>query len=168
MPLARLKYSKDISFFPNNITGSVWEYNHLNAYGETSKPMSQRIYRTPSSPPPNNWRNTWIEDPTIEITCSCKFRCFRIINYSKNIGSLIITLIAEYDDNLLLPCKCNELVDSDGFGKCKKRDRYFDGKFSCYVDHPSSCKDLIENPKSSLKYLSAIACEDQNEGNCLN
>ena len=79
----------------------------------------------------------------------------------------ILILIAAYDDEMLLPCKCNAIVDSAGFGKCKKRDRNFDGKFSCYVDHHSSCSDLIENPKNNDKYLSAIACEDQNEGNCL-
>ena len=77
----------------------------------------------------------------------------------------MLILIAAYDDEMLLPCKCNDIVDSDGFGKCKKRDKNFDGKFSCYVDHRSSCRDLIENPKSNHKYLSSIACEDKNEGN---
>ena len=31
LPLARLRNSKEISFFPNNFTGSVWDYNDFDA-----------------------------------------------------------------------------------------------------------------------------------------
>ena len=68
------------------------------------------------------------------------------------------------DDVLLLPCKCNDYVDPDGFGLCNKRDKNFDGMFSCYVDHDSSCVDVLENTKHDSKLMSGIACEDKNEG----
>ena len=64
LPLARLKDSKEIMFFPNNISGSVWEYNEI-----------QWKLHTPSDPP-TDWKNNWKEDLTIEITCSRKSRSF--------------------------------------------------------------------------------------------
>lgn len=71
-------------------------------------------------------------------------------------------LLAE--DTHLFPCKCNDYVDTDGFGLCQKRDKRFDGAFSCFVNYPSSCIDLQEFPESKGKQISAVACEDKNEG----
>lgn len=63
-----------------------------------------------------------------------------------------------------MPCRCNNHFDDDGFGMCHKRDKNFNGNFSCFVDHPSSCVDLLEHPKLDGKFMSGIACEDKNEG----
>ena len=68
------------------------------------------------------------------------------------------------DDVRTNPCKCNSHVDDDGFGICRKKDLRFFGAFSCFVDYPSSCLDVLHTPEDSGKYMSAIACEDRNEG----
>ena len=46
------------------------------------------------------------------------------------------------------------------------RDARFGGRFSCIVNHPSLCKDLINLDQNV--HISADACEDKNQGNlCL-
>ena len=55
-------------------------------------------------------------------------------------------------------------MDDEGFGMCQKRDRKFDGAFSCYVNQPSSCIDVYTTPNMNAKELSAVACEDKNQG----
>ena len=64
----------------------------------------------------------------------------------------------------MLPCRCNGFVNSNGFGACQKRDENFNGGFSCFVDQPSTCKDLKNSTTDPVKQLSASACEDKNEG----
>ena len=73
-----------------------------------------------------------------------------------------VILLAE--EVRLNPCKCNSFVDGNGFGLCHKRDIRFSGFYSCFVDHPSSCIDVLQVSKDSGKYMSAVACEDKNEG----
>ena len=91
-----------------------------------------------------------------------------MITIPENVYFGIIHNHSTADDVLLLPCKCNNYVDPDGFGLCNKRDKSFDGMFTCYVDYPSSCVDVIENPKLDNKLMSGIACEDKNEGKLRN
>ena len=64
----------------------------------------------------------------------------------------------------IFPCKCNDYIDDEGFGICRKRDKRFDGAFSCYVNQPSSCIDVYTKPNANEKQLSAVACEDKNQG----
>ena len=68
------------------------------------------------------------------------------------------------EDMLKTPCKCDSYIDPEGFGICQKRDRKFNGNYSCYIEHSSSCVDILENPRIIGKYMSAVACEDYNEG----
>ena len=77
---------------------------------------------------------------------------------------VIISAIDE-DDELMFPCTCNTLLDEEGFGLCRKRDIRFAGNFSCFVEHPSSCVDFRKASEVNTKYMSAVACEDKNEGN---
>ena len=58
-------------------------------------------------------------------------------------------------------CECNDTIKDD-LGPCKFRDSRFHGKFSCAVNIPSLCTDLIS--VSPTLQLSAAACEDKNEG----
>ena len=51
---------------------------------------------------------------------------------------------------------------SDELGRCNVRDSKFHGKFSCAVNVPSLCTDLIS--VSPAIQFSAAACEDKNEG----
>ena len=44
------------------------------------------------------------------------------------------------------------------------KEKRFEGAFSCYVNHPSSCVDLQEIPDTNGMQVSAVACEDKNEG----
>ena len=62
-----------------------------------------------------------------------------------------------------MPCKCNEYIDGDGFGKCLKRDGSFNQQFSCYVRRPSYCNDAKDVPSNDFMQKSAVACEDKNE-----
>ena len=64
----------------------------------------------------------------------------------------------------MMPCKCNNHVDDDGIGRCRKRDTLFNQQFSCYVMSPSSCIDAEDIPNNNDMQKSAIACEDKNEG----
>ena len=63
----------------------------------------------------------------------------------------------------LMPCKCSHHIDSEGIGKCLKRDGSFSGQFSCLVWSPSSCIDAKDVPEYDYLQKSAIACEDKNE-----
>ena len=65
---------------------------------------------------------------------------------------------------LVETCKCSDLVDTNGYGACRKRDPRIGSLFSCYVDSDSGCKDLVATNKTEYAFLSAIACEDENEG----
>ena len=60
-------------------------------------------------------------------------------------------------------------MDSRRYGKCNKKSHSkrsfpFPGKFSCYVDLPSSCPDLVNSPVNGRDYpdkkISAEACQD--------
>ena len=55
-------------------------------------------------------------------------------------------------------------MDSNGYGACRKRDPRIGSSLSCYVDSYSGCKDLVSTNKTEYAFLSAIACEDENEG----
>ena len=51
---------------------------------------------------------------------------------------------------------------SNELGVCNTRDTRFGGKFSCRVNIPSYCNDLI-SVDEKVKF-SATACEDKNQG----
>lgn len=65
---------------------------------------------------------------------------------------------------MMNPCTCNNYLDKDGFGLCQKRDIRFHGNFSCFVEYPSSCVDVLKVSEYNSRYMSAVACEDKNEG----
>ena len=73
-----------------------------------------------------------------------------------------ITLNFSAQDQDLLPCSCNETM-TNGSKHCEKRDGRFGGRFSCTVNHPSLCKDLLY--VDQYEQISADACEDKNQGN---
>ena len=52
-------------------------------------------------------------------------------------------------------CSCNDYLNSDGYGRCKKGKR--SGKPYCFVNEPSTCSDLFFS-KSSRKQYSYDAC----------
>ena len=55
-------------------------------------------------------------------------------------------------------------MNESGFGACLKRDANFNGEFSCFVAQPSACPDITNSHSNPGKKLSAMACEDKNEG----
>ena len=63
-----------------------------------------------------------------------------------------------------LRCTCSSFIDTNGLGKCHKRDKHFRGALSCFVIQPSSCKDLLNSTTIPKKQLSAEACKDENKG----
>ena len=64
-------------------------------------------------------------------------------------------------------CICNDYVDCDGYGECKKPhaaflDDNYDGfALMCYVDLPSNCSDLKSDGQYAGNYYgrSAEACK---------
>ena len=73
----------------------------------------------------------------------------------------ILTENITIEEENSLPCNCNDTM-TDELGPCKARDSRFQGKFSCMVNVPSLCTDLIS--VSPTIQFSAAACEDKNEG----
>ena len=53
-------------------------------------------------------------------------------------------------------CLCNYIVDSNGYGLCKKQYAALSNRRVCYVTEPSTCPDLVT--MSSGSKLSAEAC----------
>ena len=60
---------------------------------------------------------------------------------------------------IIAGCKCNTFISAKGIGMCKKKDKNFEGAYSCYVDQPSSCPDLKESKTIPEYQLSAKACQ---------
>ena len=61
-----------------------------------------------------------------------------------------------------LECVCNSFVHPiTGIGKCEKSDKLFDQELTCYVQTPSSCKDLKNNPRYGMNLISAEACQNE-------
>lgn len=81
-----------------------------------------------------------------------------IMSDLKHHYNLLINTIEEQNR---LPCSCNDTM-TDELGPCNVRDSRFHGKFSCAVNVPSLCTDLIS--VSPTMQFSAAACEDKNEG----
>jgi len=64
-------------------------------------------------------------------------------------------------------CTCSEFTNSNGIGKCQHRVKIgdsiaFGGQVACYVNHPTSCSDVIPSESNPGKYLSAEACSCSN------
>lgn len=57
-PLARLKDSKNASFFPHHNPLSTWEYNNFHGY---NTPIPTDLL--------HNFKNDWNRDDTIEVIC---------------------------------------------------------------------------------------------------
>ena len=58
----------------------------------------------------------------------------------------------------LLDCACKDLVNINGYGNCKKADKNYGNKKTCYVTLPSSCEDLIASTTNPGEKVSAQAC----------
>ena len=61
-------------------------------------------------------------------------------------------------------CTCNDFVDPKGYGKCEKKSPLkghfpFVNSFSCYVNLPSTCPDIITSKKYPGQKISAEACK---------
>ena len=65
IPLARLKGSSEINFFPNTVPGAAWEYNDFDVAAKHRHGRGE----TPTFAI-DNWKNKWKSDDTIEVTCS--------------------------------------------------------------------------------------------------
>ena len=65
----------------------------------------------------------------------------------------------------MVPCSCKKTIAGESGGECIKRDSRFDGKFSCAVNSPSLCNDVISIDQD--EQFSATACEDKNQGLCI-
>ena len=67
------------------------------------------------------------------------------------------------------PCTCIDYVNKNGVGNCTKnwRENRFDGKNVCYVALPSSCEDLKNSNTDAGKFLSAVACQQNEKTNHL-
>ena len=154
-----------------------WEYNDFDARKKQADVHDFYGLPFPESPTDSGlqstWKNKWKKDGTIQITCSGRKYNSTIISYPRHSNRKLITnfilrdftlIILLAEDEGMNPCKCNSFVDGIGFGLCRKRDIRFSGSYSCFVDHPSSCIDAIPISKDNAKYMSAIACEDKNEG----
>ena len=60
--------------------------------------------------------------------------------------------------NLAPECICKDFVSASGYGNCKKTSPSI-GKVTCYVQQPSSCKDLRNSETNPGEQSSATACE---------
>ena len=78
IPLARLKHSSEIRFFPNHYHLSQWEFNNFDATKKGSfvggSPVSgEGKQDSPTPPLKQSWENKWRVDDTIQVTCSGKY-----------------------------------------------------------------------------------------------
>ena len=62
-------------------------------------------------------------------------------------------------------CTCMDYINKNGYGNCKKQSTNLGGKFTCYVNQPSSCTDRKDSGTDPGKQYSAEACKEQNQGN---
>jgi hypothetical protein len=67
------------------------------------------------------------------------------------------------------PCTCIDYVNKNGVGNCTQnwRENRFDGENVCYVALPSSCGDLKNSRTDAGKFLSAVACQQNEKTNHL-
>lgn len=59
-------------------------------------------------------------------------------------------------------CSCMDYVNADGFGNCLKQAGHLRGPH-CYVNQPSTCKDIKTSTTEEGKQYSVEACE-KNQG----
>ena len=55
-------------------------------------------------------------------------------------------------------CTCNDYVTPGGHGKCRTQSSKLNNQPFCYVNQPSTCKDLIDSPNHHGQKYSAEAC----------
>ena len=67
-----------------------------------------------------------------------------------------ISKLAQY--LFLADCSCSDFVSSSGYGNCQKS--YKHGPF-CYVNQPSTCKDLVGSKDFRQKQYSWEACQNE-------
>jgi len=67
------------------------------------------------------------------------------------------------------PCTCIDYVNKNGVGNCTHggRDNRFKSQNVCYVALPSSCADLKNSRTDAGKFLSALACQENQRRNHL-
>ena len=60
-------------------------------------------------------------------------------------------------------CKCTDFVNDAGFGNCTGFSKFsFHGSLvACFVQVPSTCKDLINSTAYPGKQISVLACEER-------
>ena len=60
-------------------------------------------------------------------------------------------------------CTCGLFVDENEYGRCQKRDKRFGNLYTCYISSESICNDMMRSTLHPEMFLSALACEDENE-----
>ena len=58
--------------------------------------------------------------------------------------------------NILEDCTCKSLINKNGYGNCEKN---YHGKPICYVNQPTSCKDLLKSTTNPGERISWKACK---------
>jgi len=80
--------------------------------------------------------------------------CNDLIHSKANPGEKVSAKACE----LKADCSCTDFVSKSGFGNCQKS--YKHGPF-CYVNHPSTCKDLVGSKEFRQKQYSWEACQNR-------
>ena len=85
IPLARLKNSSQISFLPNSMFSSDWEFNEFDSRRRllADETEGYPYPETPTPPIRNSWKNRWKQDETIQVTCPGMKYENEIISYLK-------------------------------------------------------------------------------------
>jgi hypothetical protein len=66
---------------------------------------------------------------------------------------------AEKKLETLKGCTCIDVINHDGFGRCRKQSQKLKGLYTCYVRQPSNCNDLQQSDSNPGVFYSAQACE---------
>ena len=69
--------------------------------------------------------------------------------------------VIAYNNTILDPCTCKNLIDANGFGNCQATQSvstYYAASVGCYVNQPSGCQDLTASTTHPGEQSSTDAC----------
>ena len=81
---------------------------------------------------------------------------------------MILEKYPDFGKRKQLQCTCSDFVSAGGHGKCQKPCSNTKGLHCCYVNQPSSCKDLVNSGVHSENQVSAEACTNSKPENLQN
>ena len=55
-------------------------------------------------------------------------------------------------------CSCSPNMDNNGYGRCRRKDSNMGNRYTCYVNQPSNCPDLVDSTTYTGQQFSAEAC----------